>query len=335
MEEIIEKDSENINSDEWKFLLLVMLMDDIKQRNTQWKSFENELIYKNRFSLKHPVIDEIHQCATSVEKTIKENTVFYRARVFEKSNFNKLVRYYLQENGYSKTEIENILNEWTNEEKLLSLIPEIYSDYDHEQTPELVNAQKKWKKNVRFKGWNKSDSGAPPADKVGNGRANPDHIRYLYLCEDPVTPIYEVRPIIGDTVSVAKFKLNRDVKLYDLTLDIHDIVNDEVVELPRLYNTIGEMFSKPYNGDPTKYLATQYVAEEIKSMGFDGLRFRSSLHKKGVNIVLFNPDDCNAISSDLVEVKEIDLITDEPMIYKVGTPKLKKDIKDLEWTKNV
>ena len=118
-------------------------------------------------------------------------------------------------------------------------------------------------------------------------------------------------------------------------MDIHDIVNDEVVELPRLYNTIGEMFSKPYNGDPTKYLATQYVAEEIKSMGFDGLRFRSSLHKKGVNIVLFNPDDCNAISSDLIEVKEIDLITDEPMIYKVGTPKIKKDIKDLEWTKNV
>ena len=70
-------------------------------------------------------------------------------------------------------------------------------------------------------------------------------------------------------------------------------------------------------------------------MGFDGLRFRSSLHKKGVNIVLFNPDDCNAISSDLIEVKEIDLITDEPMIYKVGTPKIKKDIKDLEWTKNV
>ena len=95
MEEIIEKDSENINSDEWKFLLLVMLMDDIKQRNTQWKSFENELIYKNRFSLKHPVIDEIHQCASSVEKTIKENTVFYRARVFEKSNFNKFQFHYV------------------------------------------------------------------------------------------------------------------------------------------------------------------------------------------------------------------------------------------------
>ena len=214
-------------------------------------------------------------------------------------------------------------------------MPEIYSDYDYNQTPELVKAQKKWKKNIKFKGWNKKDSGAPPADYIGNGRANPDHIRYLYLSEDPVTPVYEVRPIIGDTVSIAKFKLQKEVRLYDLTFDIHDIENDEVVELPRLYNTIGAMFSRPYNGDASKYLPTQYIAEEIKNMGFDGLRFRSSLNKDGYNVVLFNPDDCIAISSDLVEVKGIDLKLDEPMIYKVGTPKLKEEMTDLEWTKKV
>ena len=227
-------DVENINSEEWKFLLLVMLMDDIKQRNSQWKSFEEGLIYKNRFSVKHAIIDEIHECRESAVTILKKDTVLYRARVFEKSNFNKIVKYYLQENGYSKTEIEKMLKEWTDEEKILSLIPEIYSDYDYDETPELVNAQKKWRKNIRFKGWNSEDSGAPPADYVGNGRANPDHIRYLYLSEDSVTPVYEVRPIIGDTVSVAKFRLKKDVKLYDLTLDIHDIVNEEVVEFATL-----------------------------------------------------------------------------------------------------
>ena len=241
----------------------------------------------------------------------------------------------MQESGYSQSDIEKILNEWTDEQKILSLMPEIYSDYDYNQTPELVKAQKKWKKNIKFKGWNKKDSGAPPADYIGNGRANPDHIRYLYLSEDPVTPVYEVRPIIGDTVSVAKFKLQKEVRLYDLTFDIHDIENDEVVELPRLYNTIGAMFSRPYNGDASKYLPTQYIAEEIKNMGFDGLRFRSSLNKDGYNVVLFNPDDCIAISSDLVEVKGIALKLDEPIIYKVGTPKLKEEMTDLEWTKKV
>lgn len=325
-----KNNSENINNDEWKFLLLMMLMEDVKQKNSQWKSFEDELIYKKRFSVKHAVIDEIHECQTSAVTIRKKGTVLYRARVFEKSNFNKLVKYYLQENGYSSSDIDKMLNEWTDEEKILSLMPEIYSDYDYTQTPELIKAQKKWKKNVKFKGWNKNDSGAPPADLIGNGRANPDHIRYLYLSEDPVTPVYEVRPIIGDTVSVAKFKLKKEVMLYDLTFDIHDIENDEVVELPRLYNTIGAMFSRPHNGDASKYLPTQYIAEEIKNMGFDGLRFRSSLHKEGYNVVLFNPEDCVAISSDLVEVKEIGLKLEEPLIYKVGTPRLKEEMKDLD-----
>ena len=335
MDKDTKTDIENINSEEWKFLLLAMLMDDIKQRNSQWKSFEEDLIYKNRFSVKHTIIDEIYECQESAVTVLKKDTVLYRARVFEKSNFNKLVKYYLQENGYGKAEIEKMLKEWSDEEKILSLIPEIYSDYDYDETPELVKAQKKWRKNIRFKGWNAEDSGAPPADYIGNGRANPDHIRYLYLSEDSVTPVYEVRPIIGDTVSVAKFRLKKEVKLYDLTLDIHDIVNEEVVEFPRLYNTIGEMFSKPYNGDATKYLPTQYIAETIKKMGFDGLRFRSSLHKEGINIVLFNPEDCFAFASDLIEVKGIDLELDDPMIYKIGTPRLKSEMTDLDWTRKV
>ncbi len=335
MDNEISKSIESMNGEEWKFLLLLMLMDDIKQRNSKWKSFEDELIYKNRFSVKHAIIDEIHECKENAVTILKKDVILYRARVFEKSNFNKLVKYYLEENGCSKSEIEKILNEWTDEEKILSLMPEIYSDYDYDETPELIKAQKKWKKNVRFKGWNAEDSGAPKADLISNGRANPDHIRYLYLSEDPVTPVYEVRPIIGDTVSVAKFKLKKEVKLYDLTFNMHDINNNEVIELPRLYNTIGEMFSRPYNGDATKYLPTQYIAEEIKNMGFDGLRFRSSLHNEGINVVLFNPENCNAVSSDLVEVKGIELNLDEPMIYKIGTPKLKSEMNNLVCTKKV
>lgn len=46
-----------------------------------------------------------------------------------------------------------------------------------------------------------------------------------------------------------------------------------------------------------------------------------------------NPDDCVAVSSDLVEVKGIDLKLDEPMIYKVGTPKLKEEMTNLDWMK--
>lgn len=82
------------------------------------------------------------KCSNNTQK----DTVLYRARVFEKSNFNRLVKYYLQESGYSKSDIEKILNEWTDEQKILSLMPEMYSDYDYNQTPELVKAQKNGRK---------------------------------------------------------------------------------------------------------------------------------------------------------------------------------------------
>ena len=65
--------------------------------------------------------------------------------------------------------------------------------------------------------------------------------------------------------------------------------------------------------------STASVIRFCKKMGFDGLRFNSSLHKNGINIVIFNPELCKAISSDLVEIKSINLELDQPSIYKIGT----------------
>lgn len=70
----------------------------------------------------------------------------YRARVFEKSNFDKLIKYYFQENGCSQSEIDENLNNWTDEEKMLSLIPEIYSDYVSNKILQLINDKNKWKR---------------------------------------------------------------------------------------------------------------------------------------------------------------------------------------------
>ena len=49
------------------------------------------------------------------------------------------------------------------------------------------------------------------------------------------------------------------------------------------------------------------MTEKIKELGFDGLRFRSSLKQGGVNIVLFEPENCEAVSSELVEIKQISM----------------------------
>lgn len=68
---------------------------------------------------------------------------------------------------------------------------------------------------------------------MGTGRANPDHIGYLYLSEDENTPIYEVRRTIGQMVSIASFRVQKNLRIYDFTKDIpikHDILNEETTK---------------------------------------------------------------------------------------------------------
>lgn len=189
-----------------------------------------------------------------------------------------------------------------------------YEIADNSETGTIFAVYKKWK-NLRYKGFDSKNSGAPPADHIGPGRANPDHIRYLYLSEDPDTPVYEVRPIIGQTISIARFKVKGDLKIFDLTMQLSDKYENPNYELPSLFNSVGKMFSKPYSGNPTEYIPTQYITEEIKRMGFDGIRFMSSLNEGGVNIVLFNDVKCKPFGSDLVTVQHISLDIQAPAIY--------------------
>lgn len=314
--------------DQW-WVLLFLALENSKKVDEQVQQFENDLIYKNRFSSKHAVVEEIHKHKDEATIIIPPGKTYYRARIFKDFSIDKLVKYYLQELGKTEDEIKEILNTWDDTQKVNALSNAqfiVSDDGQHKYSSEQIairNAQLKWRKNVKFKGYGSRDSTAPEPNKVTNGRANPDHIRYLYVCEDDNTPVYEVRPVIGDQVSVARFRLNREVKLYDLTspkqsFEDRSFKSIEEYESAKLFSAIGDMFSRPFNGDPAKYIATQFLAEEIKNMGFDGLRFNSSLNTGGINVVLFDPDVCKAVSSEWVEIKGIHIEKDEALIYKIG-----------------
>lgn len=64
------------------------------------------------------------------------------------------------------------------------------------------------------------------------------------------------------------------------------------------------MISK-YN--PDDYIPTQIIAEYIKSLGYEGIRFKSSLHNGGVNLTIFNYEKCEAISSQDFRLENIKL----------------------------
>lgn len=313
----MNEDSKDFNDNCWWLIILYLCIQDEKERDKKWEEFEHQLIYENRFSSTHEVVKELHTCAKMATITMGPQTPLYRARSFHMSSWSKLLKYYLKAYNYTEKDIKNILEQSSDSE--LMLLSLIYQNIDY--SPEnlskypIIKETKKardgWKR-VRFKGYNKKDSTAPESDMIKSGRANPDHIRYLYLSEDNVTPVYEIRPTIGERISVAKFKLKRSIKLYDLTIELSKRNKDNKDVLPRLYDSIGSRFSKPHNGDMSTYIPTQFLAEQIKQMGFDGLRFNSSLHAGGVNVVLFNPDDCEAISSDVVTVDRINIETSCP-----------------------
>lgn len=146
-----------------------------------------------------------------------------------------------------------------------------------------------------------------PAPKLaGGGRANPIGIPYLYLCNNPDTVIYEVRTSYLDEVSIATFQLKHEhiaVKIVDFTdyssLFRPTMVNN-TIKSKLLREKISRDLSKPMRRYDTEveYIPTQFICEYIKVItGANGIRFNSSLHPEGKNIVIFD--------QELVECKEV------------------------------
>lgn len=309
-----------LSENDWTFILFLLFLDDMNAKDKAWAQFEHELIYENRFYSEHAIIQELHSKRDGAQFTLEKGTILYRARIFDRSQFLHLVSYYLESMGASKEEIKTQINSIDDWEKYFSILPDMMAELswneiaDDSGSAPILQAYKKWK-GLRYKGFDSQGSVAPPADYIGPGRANPDHIRYLYLSEDSKTPVYEVRPVIGQTISVARFKVKKDLRIYDLTTQLPAKYENPDYELPSLFNSVGKMFSKPYSGNPIEYIPTQYITEEIKRMGFEGIRFKSSLNDGGINVVLFNDEYCKPYGSDLVTVQHIFLDIKEPAIY--------------------
>jgi RES domain/HEPN/RES N-terminal domain 1 len=156
----------------------------------------------------------------------------------------------------------------------------------------------------------------PPPDKAKAGRANPIGISYLYIANDIKTTLYEARASLFDYVTVGDFRLKEDIKVINLRGDTYDPIKlaeneeleDFLIHLPFITKLEQEL-SKPRRRSDNEldYLPTQYLSEFIKSMGFDGVEFQSSLFPSGYNIAIFNPTKFECIKTNVYEIENIDL----------------------------
>lgn len=255
----------------------------------QWSCLEKELKTQNRYFLKSELVNLFEKFSNEAKYVLRNGSVLYRARKIEAEDISckvkniidaamlNLNKYELQK-GNVWQHIENIpIEEWNQYEKNFPL-----------EQPE-------------FWGFDAKKSDAPPSKNSMQGRVNPIGISYLYVARNIDTAIAEIQPTIEQTISVAKIKTLRKLKLFsfefsDVLKNLKSIKIDEAQEqigisfweLQILFDTISELFSKPALGNQNNYYVTQYLSEFIKHLGFDGIKYKSSLKKGGSNIVLFD-----------------------------------------------
>jgi len=149
------------------------------------------------------------------------------------------------------------------------------------------------------KGFSRKEMGAPPNDKTKGGRVNPTGISVLYLSDSKETTLYEIRAGVYDFVTVGRFKLQKDIEVINLAsidhispfigVDYGFDYTQYALNIDHL-KMIAQEIAKPLRNDNSlDYLPTQYISDYIRSKGYDGIEYVSTMRRNGANLAVFDP----------------------------------------------
>ncbi|MFS4484206.1 RES domain-containing protein [Hyunsoonleella sp. 2307UL5-6] len=249
-------------------------MDDLREL------FENNVSFQNK-SLLEVESHNLHNIWNDFKKEIKfEN----RYHIQNTIDLKKLKTYFLHESFYKKIKKGRIFFRCRVSDKNGFS----YEKMGNPPTPELASA----------------------------GRANPKGISYLYIADSPETSMYETRASLFDYVTVGEFKLKEDIKVLNLRNPKDDPmywsefeeIENYLIYIPFI-QTLQKELSLPIRKRDKilDYIPTQYISEFIKSLGFDGVEYQSSLNSDGYNIAIFNPRKLECFKTNVYEIKDIKL----------------------------
>lgn len=165
-------------------------------------------------------------------------------------------------------------------------------------------------KHSGFYGFDAENSYVPPPEKASDMRANYRYIPYLYCSNNAYISIAEVRPQIGSEVSVATIMAKQTIKLLDFTLQ-NSPKKKMIAAKRNLFHELSVLYSAPIteDDDTIEYIPTQFIAEYVKNLGYDGIAFSSSqtpdvndANLPRYNIVLFHYNKAEAMKSNVVTV---------------------------------
>jgi hypothetical protein len=167
------------------------------------------------------------------------------------------------------------------------------------------------------KGFELHEMGKPPAKNSVSGRANPVGIPYLYVSTNKKTVQYEIRATHLDFITIAEFKIKEKLnvvqlrQIENLSPFTHEDSLEDYLIYQKYLKRLEIELSKPLRSDDQKleYLPTQYLCEYVKSLGYDGIEYGSSLHDGGVNLAIFNDEKLEGRKVEVHEVVSVDLET--------------------------
>lgn len=167
----------------------------------------------------------------------------------------------------------------------------------------------------------------PLVNRATEGRVNPAGIPVLYLASCEQTAISEVRPWIGSQISVAQFKVLRDLRAVDLSLGHGQVAigaltfdhllgktaPDAETKKTVVWINIDNAFSQPVtlSDDTATYVPTQILSELFRDAGYDAIIYRSQFGKKGYNIAMFNVENADIINCAPYRVEGIEVRSKE------------------------
>lgn len=162
--------------------------------------------------------------------------------------------------------------------------------------------------------FSEEEMGPPKPEYVTAGRANSEGIRCFYLASDQTTVLHEIRARDLDYISIAEFKAKRKLRVVDLSvLDKISPFSDDTYDYEwyainmSLLKMISEEISKPLrrHDSTLDYLPAQYIVDFIKSLGFDGVCYKSTLNKDGLNYAFFDYKKFRCINVELYYINSL------------------------------
>jgi len=167
-----------------------------------------------------------------------------------------------------------------------------------------------WSDDWHYKPYSSNNLSAPPPYLASGNRMNRQGVSFLYLSTNESTAVSEVRPHPGHFVSVGSFKCAKDLRVADFNavsiLDFCD--SDKSLDNFVLLKSIDELFALPIiPEDRQKYSFTQFLADTIRHLEFDGIGYKSSVGE-GTNYVFFDPGTFSYVedSARVVRIQQLE-----------------------------